>query len=190
MHKKTLLFLTLLGLTLNSCLVTNGSYDEVYTAPRAATPGTKNITYSIHIDNELGGDSAIKEDDIRHTIQQELMDSNFYQSVTYSPSNIGGNNHYHFTFHIHGLDKGQRSLLGFIHGFSFFALPVWHTQKVDITLQAHGRTYETNQYARTYMWAPFILAIPFANGKTATHDIVSRSTAFFLSEINSHNTQQ
>ncbi len=168
-------------------MVTSGSRDVTYKfRPSYSTTSMKDMTFSINFTNEMGGDSSYQPEKLIKTMQAKLMDTGLYRSVTYTPHTIS-NNHYTFTINIHGIGKGQRAALGFIHGLSLFTLPVWYTQEMDVRLDINNGgkklALATDQYARTYMWAPFILASPFANRGTATENTVERFVAFFCHEI-------
>lgn len=192
MAKKALAALTLVSLILSNCIVTSGSYDEICEPVRTSIPGGKHITYSINLRQEISNAAMRRSNNLLldyfiTNIGDELLRSNMYASVTYTAEPINSANHYHFDINVQGVAKGKREFLGFIHGFSCAMLPVWYTQNIDITLAAHGISFQTEQYARTYHWAPLLLAAPFANGKTLVRDLSKRSVAFFLTEIEKRN---
>lgn len=187
MKAKAIALLALASLTLSSCMVTSGSRDVTYKfRPSYTNTSNKDLTFSVQFTNTLGGDSSYQPEKLIKTIQSKLMDTGMYRSVTYTPHTRSAD-HYVFTINVHGISKSQRAALGFVHGLTLFTLPVWFTQEMDVRLDVDhgGKTLAmaTDQYARTYMWAPFIFAAPFANSSTATENTVERFIAFFCSEI-------
>lgn len=192
MNKKTLAAVTLASMTLSNCVITSGSYDEICAPVRAVVPGHKHITYSVNINQEhsnktMKRSQAILHDHFIMSIKDELLSSNMFASATYTSTPQQSRDHYHFDIYIHSPGKGKAELLGFVHGLSLFMLPVWYTQNIDVKITAYGKTFMTEQYARTYHWAPLLLAAPFANGETLAQNISKRSVSFFLTEIEKRN---
>lgn len=187
MKIKAIITLTAASIVLTSCMVTSGSRDASYDfVPSYNTTATKDITFSVAFNNEMQGDSSYQLEELINTIREKLMDTGLYRSVTYTPHTVSSN-HYTFTIRVHGIGKTQRFCLGFIHGLSLYTLPVWFTQEMDVRLDVtnggNSLAMATDQYARTYMWAPFVFTMPFANRSTATEDTVERFIAFFCHEI-------
>lgn len=180
-------FLLAAPLVLSSCMITSGSWDAPSTfLPSQVSTEQHDITFSLHLRNDLGMDGSFSQKRLRTHIERELMKTGMYRSVKYSPYPLS-NHHYEFTVYVHGINPGARMGLGALSGATFMTVPIWFTQEIDVQLDInhHGRkeSMMSHQYARTHMWAPFILALPFANNYTATEDTVHRFISYFTNEI-------
>lgn len=166
----------------------SGSYDEVYNPPRELVSSHKRISYSVSVENETGGKPIVDVEELEEMISDELAETGLYGAVIpaheYSKRE---NEHYHFTFKLHGTNQAARMGLTFLSIGTYYLIPLWYTEDVDVSLNLskNGKNYElrTNQYARTIIWAPMLLGAPFATRGKATEGIVKRSVGYFTHEI-------
>lgn len=180
---------------LNSCMVTSGSYDEVYAQPTSFKSYGKRITYSVSVEEETGGAPIIDVDELEQLVGEELSSTGLYSSVIPAKNQVSaGTEHYHFTFKLHGTNVTTKYGLTLLCIGTYTLIPFWYTEKVDVSMEVrhHNRNYvmNTDQYARRILWLPTILAAPFATRSKATENIVSRSIGYFTNEIIKNNLHQ
>lgn len=187
MKSRFIAFIAAASLTLSSCMVVSGSRDATYKfRPSQIYTASKDVTFSVNFSNQHGEDGAYQPEAIVKLIQEKLMDTGLYRSVTYTPY-TKSNNHYVFTIDVHGIGRGARSVLCFLHGLTLTTMPMWltHDMEVRLDVENNGKkmSLATSLYARSYMWTPLLLAAPFANRNTASEKTVERFIAFFSNEI-------
>lgn len=123
-------------------------------------------------------------------IEQALIESGQFRTVTYVESNNRSKNHYHFALRAYeNKAEGQELSTMYLLYINLLVVPCWGTATMDyrLTVSDNGKTskqYKSNQYYRNYFWLPLAVAYPFATPTQAERKMTKRAVDHLLQQAN------